>query len=115
MQTRIQKSKPGPKNPNKVVSTIDNPSDAVMFDRECMGNQSVVRCPVCGENYTHVQAVYTLLGGDESGGLYQGSNLVSRETDYRRDALTESMFVSKARRAGTVGMSYFSNTRDRRS
>jgi hypothetical protein len=87
MQTRIQKSKPGPKNPNKVVRTIDNPSDAVIFDRESMWNQCVVRCPVCGGNYTHAQGVYTLLGGDESGGLYRGSYLVARETDYRRDAL----------------------------
>ena len=86
MKTQIQKTK-GPKNPHKVVRTIDNPSDAVMFDRESMAYECVVRCPVCGDNYTHAQAVYTLLGGDESGGLYRGSHLVSRETDYRRDAL----------------------------
>jgi len=31
--------------------------------------------------------VYTLLGGDESKGLYRGSHLVARETPYRRDGL----------------------------
>ena len=44
-------------------------------------------CPVCGYHHSHVAAVYTLLGGDESGGLYRGSHLVGRETPYRRDAL----------------------------
>ena len=48
---------------------------------------AVLRCPVCGDEWSHVQAVYTLLGGDESGGLYRGSHLVARETPYRRDAL----------------------------
>jgi C4-type Zn-finger protein len=44
-------------------------------------------CPVCGDKFSHVQAVYTLLGSDESEGLYRGSHLVARETPYRRDAI----------------------------
>lgn len=75
------------KNQHKVVRSIQDPSDAVLFDRNILGNACVARCPVCGDQYTHVQGVYTLLGEDESGGLYRGSHLVARETNYRRDAL----------------------------
>lgn len=75
------------KNQHKVASTINNPSDHVLFDRNFYGNECVVRCPVCGDQFTHVQGVYTLLGGDESDGLYRGSYLIARETDQRRDAI----------------------------
>jgi hypothetical protein len=87
MNTQIRKSSLRPKNPNKVIRTVENPPDALLFDRFVYGNQSTVRCPVCGDSYSHVQSVYTLLGGDESEGLYRGSYLVARETDFRRDAI----------------------------
>jgi len=69
-----------------VVQTINNPTDEKLFDRKPLG-EAVLRCPVCGDECSHVQAVYTLLGGDESEGLYRGSHLVARETCYRRDAM----------------------------
>lgn len=72
----------------QVVRTIENPTDEQRFDRDLWaGALPVLRCPVCESGFSHVRAVYTLLGGDESGGLYRGSYLVARETDYRRDAL----------------------------
>jgi hypothetical protein len=87
MNTQIRKSKALPKNQHKVVSTIANPADALLFDRSSYLGQCALRCPVCGEECTHVQGVYTLLGGDESEGPYRGSYLIARETDYRRDAI----------------------------
>jgi hypothetical protein len=63
----------------KVVSTIESPSQEHLLP--------TLACPVCEYHNTHVQAVYTLLGEDESGGLYRGSYLVARETPFRRDAL----------------------------
>ncbi|MFL6439337.1 MAG: hypothetical protein ACJ71Q_17305 [Terriglobales bacterium] len=74
-----------PKYLHKVVRTTDDPSDELLFDREV--STCSLRCPVCGDPYTHVQAVYTLIGGDESDGLYRGSHLVARESGYRRDAI----------------------------
>lgn len=70
----------------RVVRTITYHELSQIFDLNrvdgpCLG------CPVCGHPNTHVEAVFTLLGGDESGGLYRGSHLVARETPYRRDAL----------------------------
>jgi hypothetical protein len=71
-----------------VTQTIDNPTDEQLFDRRnWAGSPAILRCPVCGLKFSHVQAVYTLLGGEESEGLYRGSYLVARETPYRRDAL----------------------------
>jgi len=87
MKHETQKPEAGPQNPHKVVRSIHAPSDAALFDRMTYGGECVLRCPVCDEECTHVQAVYTLIGGDESGGLYLGSNIVARRTDYRRDAL----------------------------
>ena len=69
-----------------VTQTIRSPTDSQLFDRKLYG-EAVLRCPVCGDEWSHVQAVYTLLGGDESDGLYRGSHLVARETPYRRDAI----------------------------
>jgi hypothetical protein len=71
-----------------VTQTIEHPTDSQIFDRKLFGNGApVLRCPVCGDEWSHVQAAYTLLGGDESDGLYRGSHLVARETPYRRDAI----------------------------
>jgi hypothetical protein len=71
-----------------VTQTIDNPTDEQLFDRKNWADRpAILRCPVCGLKFSHVQAVYTLLGGDESEGLYRGSHLVARETPFRRDAL----------------------------
>jgi hypothetical protein len=72
---------------SRVTQTINNPADDVLFDRHCFVDTAALRCPVCGDVWSHAQAVYTLLGGDESEGLYRGSHLVARETPYRRDAL----------------------------
>jgi hypothetical protein len=69
-----------------VVETLNNPTDEQLVNRELFGGPVLV-CPVCQFYCSHVQAVYTLIGGDESEGLYRGSHLVARETDYRRDAL----------------------------
>lgn len=69
-----------------VVKTIEHPTESQLFDHKLFG-EPILRCPVCGDEFSHVQAVYTLLGGDESEGLYRGSHLVARETPYRRDAL----------------------------
>jgi|SRR5271157_863004 len=71
----------------KVTLSIGEPSDELLFDRNFINNIPVLRCPVCGDNYSHVEGVYTLIGGDEGGYLYRGSHLVARETDYRRDAI----------------------------
>ena len=71
----------------KVVKSIEEPSDKLLFDREFINNIPVLKCPVCGDTYSHVQGVYTLTGGDETGGLYIGSSLVARTTPYRRDAV----------------------------
>jgi hypothetical protein len=74
-----------------VVKTIECPTDAQLIDREVMSGPSgpipVLKCPECGFAFSHVQAVYTLIGGDEGGDLYRGSHLVARETPYRRDGL----------------------------
>jgi hypothetical protein len=70
----------------RVTHTINKPTDEQLFDRKLL-TEPLLRCPVCGDEWSHVQAVYTLLGGDESDGLYRGSHLVARETPYRRDAL----------------------------
>ena len=76
------------KNYVRVTHTIDYPTDEQIFDRvHFSGGQPVLRCPVCGNEFSHVQAVYTLLGGDESFGLIRGCYLVARETPYRRDAI----------------------------
>jgi hypothetical protein len=69
-----------------VTQTIHSPTDSQLFDRELCG-EAVLRCPVCGDEWSHVQGVYTLIGGDEGGELYRGSYLVARETPYRRDAI----------------------------
>jgi hypothetical protein len=70
----------------KVTESIENPSDDLLFDRS-FSNLLTLKCPVCGDNYSHVVGVYTLVGTDESEGLYRGSHLVARETPYRRDAI----------------------------
>jgi hypothetical protein len=75
-----------PKNPHAVKHTIQPTLPAHIFDLT-VGCGPTLRCPVCGESFSHVQGVYTLLGGDESDGLYWGSYLVARETPYRRDAI----------------------------
>lgn len=85
--TTAKKPRTAPKYIHNVLCTIDNPADEVLFDRAALAGDCVLRCPVCRDAFTHVQAVYTLLGGDESDGLYRGSHLVARETAYRRDAL----------------------------
>jgi len=72
--------------PVKVTRTILEPSDGELFARTSTYDP-VLHCPVCRLKFSHVVAVYTLLGGDESGGLYRGSYLVARETPYRRDGL----------------------------
>ena len=71
----------------KVVHTIDDPLDQQLFDRKQLMDALALRCPVCGDPFSHAQAVYTLIGGDESDGLYRGSHLIARETPYRRDAI----------------------------
>lgn len=71
-----------------VTQTINNPTDEQLFDcRNGVDHPAILRCPVCGLEFSHVQGVYTLLGGDESEGLYRGSHLVARETPYRRDGV----------------------------
>jgi len=69
----------------KVVNSIEDPEPEGFLTSA--GTQLALCCPDCGHGYSHVQAVYTLLGGDEGGTLYRGSHLVARETPYRRDAL----------------------------
>jgi hypothetical protein len=71
----------------KVTESIEEPSDELLFNRKFINNIPILRCPVCGDEFSHVVAVYTLLGSDESEGLYRGSHLVARETPYRRDAI----------------------------
>src|SRR5579863_10447581 len=68
-----------------VTKTIEEPADSLLFDRQ-FTNHLVLRCPVCGDQYSHVQSAYSLVGGDESGGGYKGLE-VSGTTHYRRDAL----------------------------
>ena len=72
-----------------VVKTIHNPSDEILFDRSGI---AILRCPICGDTYSHAQAVYTLLGGGESAGLYRGSHLVARETPEDRDAIAVRVY-----------------------
>jgi len=75
-------------NYSKVESTIELPTNEQLINRTLFRDgDPILCCPICGFEFTHVQAVYTLLGGDESEGLYRGSYLVARETPYRRDAL----------------------------
>ena len=73
--------------PVKVSSTIEEPGEALLCNRNHIHGAVILTCPVCNHEFSHVGAVYTLLGGDESSGLYRGSHLVARETPYRRDAL----------------------------
>src|ERR1700759_5708864 len=75
------------KYPHKVVKTIHNPSNQLLFDRSLYGDEWILRCPVCGDSFSHAQGVYTQLGPDESEELYRGSYLVARETGERRDAI----------------------------
>ena len=72
-------------NPHHVSQSILTPSDNQLFDRSM--DWPALRCPVCGDSFSHAQAVYTLLGGSSSEGLYRGSHLVARETDFDRDAI----------------------------
>lgn len=69
----------------RVVHSVE-PTDTQLFDRSTTG-VPVLRCPVCGDAHSHVQAVFTLQGTDESEGPYRGSHLIARETPYRRDAI----------------------------
>ena len=78
----------------KVVSTIENPTQEQLLP--------VLTCPVCKYHHTHVQAVYTLIGGDEGGSLYRGSHLVARETPYRRNALAVRVTGECGHRWGLV-------------
>lgn len=71
----------------RVVRSIEYPNDAQLFDRHS-SNFPHLRCPVCKDNYTHVQAAYSLVGDDESGGGYPGSEIAARTPEWRRDALT---------------------------
>jgi hypothetical protein len=72
----------------KVTKSIESPTEEQLFNRHFWNDGSpILCCPVCRFEYSHVQAVYTLLGGDESAGPYRGSHLVARETPYRRDGL----------------------------
>jgi hypothetical protein len=70
-----------------VAQTIENPTDEQLFDRKVVSDITTLCCPTCAHEYSHVQAVYTLIGEDESRGMYRGSHLVARQTPYRRDAL----------------------------
>ena len=72
-------------NPHRVVDVFC-PADTQFVDRLCLG-QPVLRCPVCGDNFSHAQGVFTLLGGSSSCGLYRGSHLIARESGYDRDAI----------------------------
>ncbi len=55
--------------------------------KSVFGDASRLRCPDCGDVHTHVQGVYTTLGGGESVGLYRGSHLIARRTNEDRDGL----------------------------
>jgi len=70
-----------------VTKTIEDPRDKLLFDRDYFDSQATLKCPVCGDIYSHAVGVYTLIGGDESDGLLHGSYLVARQTPYRRDAI----------------------------
>lgn len=71
-----------------VLSTIAEPSNEQLIDRRTYaGAVPVLCCPICSHHCTHVQSVYTLIGGDESHGLYRGCHLIGRVTPYPRDAL----------------------------
>ena len=71
--------------PRVVTKSIEEPSDSLMFDRD-VTNSLVLKCPVCGDTYSHVQSAHSLIGGDESGGGYPGVG-VSGTTPFRRDGL----------------------------
>jgi hypothetical protein len=73
------------KYPHRVVTVISNPAAELLLTYA--DGQAALRCPVCGEGFSHVVGVYTLLGGGESGGLYYGSYLVARESGADRDGL----------------------------
>ena len=84
------KTKPLPRGcmknyPHKVVTTIHNPDRQVVLTEEY--GQTALCCPVCSSGFSHVVGVFTLLGGDESEGLYHGSYLVARESNESRDGL----------------------------
>jgi hypothetical protein len=70
----------------KVVRTIEEPADALLFDRKFINNAPVLKCPVCGDLYSHVQGASSLIGGDESNGGYPGVAF-GGETPGRRDGL----------------------------
>lgn len=75
------------KYPHKVVRIIHNPSNQLLFDRSLYLGECLLRCPICGDSFSHALGVYTQLGTDESEGLYRGSYLVARECGERRDAI----------------------------
>ncbi len=70
---------------HRVIKAIPNPAAELLLTD--MGGQTALRCPVCGEGFSHVVGVYTVLGGGGSEGLYYGSYLVARESDEDRDGL----------------------------
>jgi hypothetical protein len=70
----------------KVLRSIDEPSDSLLFNRAFSSNCLVLKCPVCGDQYSHVQGGFSLLGDDESRGGYPGIPTAGT-TPWRRDAL----------------------------
>jgi len=91
----------------RVTHSFD-PSNEHLIDHS--SGVPTLPCPVCGGLHSHVQSVYTLLGGDESGGLYRGSYLVARETPYRRDALAVRVHGECGHRWDVVFQQHKGNT-----
>lgn len=95
-----------------VIQTIDHPTDEQMIDRKLFaGGEPVLCCPVCKFESTHVQSVYTLIGGDESVGLYRGSYVVAVRL-LIAEMRSPSGYTGNA---ATFGTSFFSNTRGKHS
>jgi hypothetical protein len=68
-----------------VVDTEDFNGEAPTFK---IGQFPVLRCPVCGYEYTHLREVYTVLGSDQhEAAVYPGTSIKGVSKAWRRDCL----------------------------
>ena len=80
-----------------------DPRQLIVADRMYGGSEefpAIIQCPVCKFEYTHTQAAYTQMGGDE-GHVYSGTE-VRGDSGYRRSALVVEFLCESGHRFALV-------------